>query len=98
MARRTVLVDGERWAVYPSGRVTAYERDEFGLLFEKGTGPDRVRRIARYSPLGARRWDAALAELPDARLVELFRQSQPAWTSPDARYARPEPRGDGGRG
>jgi hypothetical protein len=66
-----------------------YDRDEFGLVFENGTGPARVRRVTRYAPIGARRRDAALAELPDARLVELFQQSQPAWTSPETAYARP---------
>lgn len=86
MARRTIEVDGERWQVYPSGRVTPYERDEFGLVFEKGTGAGRVRRISRYSPLGARRWDAALVQLSDARLLELFAQSQPAATSPELAY------------
>ena len=88
MARRALDVDGERWEVYPSGRVTLYDRDEFGLVFEKGTGPARVRRVTRYSPLGARRWDAALAELTPAQLRDLFRQSQPAWTSPETGYAR----------
>ena len=88
MARRTIEVDGERWEVYPSGRVTAYDRDEFGLVFEKGEGPERVRRVTRYAPLGARRWDAALAELSVRELETLLRQSQPAWTSPEARYGR----------
>lgn len=91
MARRTLEADGERWEVSSSGRVTVYDRDEFGLVFEKGTGPDRVRRVVRYSPLGPRRRDASLSALPDARLIELFRQSQPAWTSPDTDYARPAP-------
>ena len=89
MARRAIEVEGERWLIYPSGRVTAYSRDEFGLVFEKGTGASRIRRVTRYSPLGARRWDAALAELSDARLHEFFRQSQPAWTSPETRYTSP---------
>lgn len=89
MARRTIEVDGERWEVYPSGRVTVYDRDEFGLVFERGTGPDRIRRVVRYSPLGPRRRDASLTQLPAARLIDLFRQSQPAWTSPDTGYARP---------
>lgn len=88
MARRMLEVNGERWEVYPSGRVTAYDRDEFGLVFEKGEGPQRVRRVTRYAPLGARRWDAALAELSLRELETLFRQSQPAWTSPEARYGR----------
>jgi hypothetical protein len=86
MARREISIDGDRWFVYPSGRVTAYERDEFGVVFEKGTGPDRVRRITRYSPLGARRWDVALHELSDAQLVGLFGQSQPSETSPEMRH------------
>ncbi len=88
MARRTVHIDGATWHVYPSGRVTAYERDEFGLVFETGTGPERIRRVTRFSPQGARRWDAALAELPEDRLRELFRQSQTARTSPEADYGR----------
>jgi len=88
MARRKIEVNGEEWDVYPSGRVTAYSRDEFGLIFEKGTGPGRIRRVTRYSPLGARRHDAALAELSTAHLVELFRQSQPERTSPEAGYRR----------
>jgi len=86
MARREMEIDGERWFVYPSGRVTSYERDEFGIVFEKGSGPDRVRRVTRYSPLGARRWDVALQELSDRQLQELFGQSQPSETSPEIRY------------
>ena len=85
--RRTIQIDGEEWDVYPSGRVTFYSRDEFGLVFEKGTGPDRVRRATRYSPLGARRPDRSLAELSDAQLRSLFATSQPAWTSPVTAYA-----------
>lgn len=88
MARRTLEVDGERWEVYPSGRVTVYDRDEFGLVFEKGEGPQRVRRVTRYAPLGPRRWDVALAGLSARELETLFRQSQPAWTSPEARYGQ----------
>lgn len=88
MARRTIEVDGERWVVYPAGRVTIYDRDEFGLVFEKGTGPNLVRRVSRFSPVGARQTDAALLELPDAKLRELLRQSQPATTSPVTDYGR----------
>lgn len=88
MARRTVEADGERWRVSPSGRVTSYQRDEFGLVFQRGTGADAVRRFVRYAPLGVRRWDAALGELTDQQLQTLFRHSQPAWTSPDARLDR----------
>jgi hypothetical protein len=87
MARRTLVVDGERWEVYPSGRVTVYGRDQFGLIFERGTGTQRRRRVTHYSPVGSRSPERALAELSDRDLVELFRQSQPAWTAPEVAYA-----------
>ena len=87
MARRILTVDNERWEVFPSGRVTVYGRDQFGLIFEQGTGPQRRRRVTHYSPLGARSPDRAFAELSDRELLELFRQSQPAWTAPEADYA-----------
>jgi hypothetical protein len=86
--RRSIDVDGERWDIYPSGRVTFYSRDEMGLIFQKGSGPDVVRRVTRYAPLGARRPDKALAELTDAQLHEFFTQSQPAATSPETNYTR----------
>jgi hypothetical protein len=87
MARRTLTVDGERWEVYPSGRVTVYGRDQFGLIFEHGTGPHRRRRVTHFSPLGARSPDRAFTELAERELLELLRQSQPAWTAPEADYA-----------
>jgi hypothetical protein len=86
MARRAIVVDDQTWEVYPSGRVTTYPRDEFGLMFLQGTGPERRRRFTRYAPLGSRSPDAALAELSERQLVELFRASQPAWTSPESAY------------
>jgi len=55
-------------------------------VFELGTGPERKRPFARYSPLGSRSPDAALAELTEQQLLHLFRQSQPAWTSPESAY------------
>jgi len=87
MARRTIEVDGERWEVYPSGRVTVYGRDQFGLIFERGTGSQRQRRVTHFSPLGARSPTRAFLELSDRELLELFRQSQPAWTAPEVDYA-----------
>ena len=87
MARREAVVDGERWEVYPSGRVTVYQRDQFGLIFEQGAGPQRRRRVTHYSPLGARSPDRAFTELSERELIELFRQSQPAWTAPEVDYA-----------
>jgi hypothetical protein len=86
MAGRTITIDGRSWEVYPSGRTTAYSQDEYGLLFQLGTGPDRKRRFARYAPRGTRRTDAALTELSDRQLFDLFHQSQPAWTAPESAY------------
>lgn len=83
------MVDGNVWKVYTSGRITVYGKDESGLLFELGTGPERKRRFTRYSPRGSQSTDAALAELTERQLLDLFRQSQPAWTSPEGAYGAP---------
>ena len=87
MARRPIVVNGEQWEVYPSGRVTVYGRDQFGLIFEQGTGPQRRRRVTHFSPRGARSPDRAFAELSDRELGALFHESQPAWTAPEVAYA-----------
>jgi len=84
--RRRIVVDGETWEVSPSGRVNVYGRDQFALVFQLGTGPLRKLRVTRYAPIGHRSPDRALTELTDRRLHELFRQSQPAWTAPEAAY------------
>jgi len=86
MARRTIIVDGATWEVYPSGRITVYNKDQFGLVFQQGTGPERRRRFTRYAPVGSRRVDASFAELSDVELRRLFEESQPAWTAPEAAY------------
>jgi hypothetical protein len=86
MARHTIVVDGETWEIFPSGRITVYGRDQFGVLFQLGTGPQRKRRFTRFAPVGHRSPDAALAELSERQLQDLFRQSQPAWTAPEAAY------------
>jgi hypothetical protein len=87
MPTRSIDVDGARWNVFPSGYTTQYEADEFGLLFVKGTGGDRVVRITRYSPQGAHSREQSLAALSDADVRALFEQSQPSFTSPEAGYA-----------
>jgi hypothetical protein len=87
MAGRRIAVAGEQWDVFPSGWVTVYDRDEFGLVFQQGTGPDRIRRYVRYSPTGSRYRETSLAELSDAQLVELLRHAQGEWTSPEGRAA-----------
>ena len=88
MPRRIIDVDGERWEVAVSGRSTQYTKDEFGLVFTRGTGPDRERRVVRYSPLGAKGRESSLDELTDKELAELLAFSQPAWISPELGYRR----------
>ena len=88
MPTRSIDVNGTTWKVTPTGHVTPFVRDEFTMLFTKGTGPDRVERVAKYAPLGARSRELSLAELTDAQLRELFARSQPSWTSPETGYRR----------
>lgn len=88
MPTRIITAAGKQWRVFPSGHVTQYDRDEFGLLFVAGTGAEREVRVTRYSPVGARSREQSLAELPDSELVRLLEQSQPSFTSPEAGYAR----------
>ncbi|HSC31540.1 MAG TPA: hypothetical protein VLD17_07435 [Gemmatimonadaceae bacterium] len=88
MPIRTITIDGARWDVMSSGRVTQYDRDEFALLFVSGDGAERRVRTVRYSPQGARSRDRSLAELSDADLARLFAHSQESATSPEAGYRR----------
>jgi len=88
MPARTIEIDGAKWEVYPSGYITQYTQDEYGLIFSRGAGKDREVRVTRYSPQGSRSRERAFAELPDAQLKDLFEQSQPSFTSPEAGYAR----------
>jgi hypothetical protein len=87
MPTRSIEIDGAKWNVFPSGYVTQYDADEFGLLFIHGTGSGRVVRTTRYSPQGTRSREQALAEMTDADVRALFAQSQPSFTSPEAGYA-----------
>jgi hypothetical protein len=88
MPARTVNIGGRTWRVFPSGRVTQYDRDEFGVLFvSDGIGTTkREVRVTRYSPVGARSRERSLAEMSDADLARLFESSQPSETSPEADY------------
>jgi hypothetical protein len=87
MPTRRVEIDGRRWEVYPSGYITQYDGDEYGLLFVHGTGDAREVRLTRYSPAGARGREQSLAECSDADLRRFFAMSQPSATSPEAGYA-----------
>jgi hypothetical protein len=88
MPTRTIDIEGRRWRVFPSGRVTQLDRDEFALLFVSGSDEDRQVRVSRYTPQGVRWREQSLVEMSDADLVRLFGYSQPGETSPEAGYAR----------
>ena len=88
MPRRIIEVDGEPWEVDVSGRRTQYTKDEFGLVFTRGTGSKREQRLVRYSPLGAKSRELSLAQLSDAELRDLLAHSQPSWTAPEMGYRR----------
>lgn len=87
MPARTVTVGGRAWRVFPSGFVTQYDRDEFGLIFVSGSGDRQEVRVTRYSPVGSRSREQSFVEMTESDLVRLFEQSQPSFTSPEAGYA-----------
>jgi hypothetical protein len=88
MPRRIIEFEGEEWQVAVSGRTTQYVKDEFGVVFTRGVGPDREQRVARYSPLGAKSREASLSALTEAELRDLLSHSQPSWTAPEMGYRR----------
>ncbi len=88
MPRQSIESDGQVWDISPTGRVTQYARDEFGVMFHRRGGAPAEVRVSRFSPLGARNPEDALAELLPAQLQELFLRSQPAWTAPETGYLR----------
>ena len=87
MPTRSISIDGKAWRVFPSGYVTQYDQDEFGLFFVAGADDAREVRVTRYSPQGTRSREQALVEMPDEDLRRLFSQSQPGETSPEAGYS-----------
>jgi len=87
MPTRSITADGKAWLVFPSGRITQYDRDEFALVFVHGTGPAREVRVTRYSPIGIRSRERSLVEMTDTDLQRLFGYSQPSDTSPEADYS-----------
>ena len=88
MPARKIQVDGNEWNVFPSGYITQYDQDEFGLFFVRGTGDSREVRVTRYSPQGARSREQSFAELTSQDLASLLGQSQPSFTSPEAGYRK----------
>ena len=88
MPRRIIEVDGEPWEVAVSGRVTQYTKDEFGLVFSRGTGragSSGSRATRRSAPRAGR---LSLGQLSDQELRELLPHSQPSWTAPEMGYRR----------
>ena len=88
MPGRTITHAGREWTVFPSGRVTPNDLDEFALLFVSGSGAGREVRVTRYSPHGARSREQSLADLRDDELRQLLECSQPSNTSPEAGYLK----------
>ena len=88
MPRRIIDVNGTEWQVAVSGRVTQYLKDEFGLVFTRGTGAGQERRVSRYSPMGPKSRELSLSQLSDEDLKRLLGHSQPAWTAPEMGYSR----------
>jgi hypothetical protein len=88
MPARKIDVEGVEWNVFPSGYITQYDQDEFGLLFIRGTGAEKEVRVTRYSPQGARSREQSFADLSEERLRSLFEESQPSSTSPEAGYTQ----------
>jgi hypothetical protein len=87
MPARHIEIDGRTWQVFPSGYITQYDADEFGLLFVHGAGDAREVRTTRYSPVGDRSREQSLADLAEQDLRALFAMSQPSVRSPEAGYA-----------
>lgn len=86
MSGRTIEVNGERWKVSATGRITQYGKDEFGLRFARLQPAPREERVVRYSPQLSKNRESAFAELSDADLAGLLRVSQPSWTTPETGY------------
>lgn len=85
MSRR-ITIENDAWTVALAGRVTQYFKDEFGLVFTRGTGDGREERVVRYSPRGSRYREFSFEQMSDGQLIELFQRSQPSWTSPETGY------------
>jgi hypothetical protein len=88
MPARKLDVDGTTWSVSPSGFITSYAQDEFGLIFSRDSNGKKEVRVTRYSPQGSRSREQSFRELTENQLRDLFAQSQPSFTSPEAGYAR----------
>jgi hypothetical protein len=86
IATRTISHAGMRWTVTPSGFITQYDGDEFGLVFTRLDGDGADVRFSRYSPGGLRSREASFDALSDATLLRLFLSSQTSVRAPEGGY------------
>lgn len=83
---RTISCEGVRWAVAPSGFVTQYVGDEFGIVFTRIDGDAAEVRFTRYSPGGTLSRESSFDGLSEATLLRLFLTSQPSLRAPEGGY------------
>ncbi len=83
---RTITHAGTRWSVAPSGFVTQYVGDEFGLVFTRLDDASADVRFTRYSPGSVRSREASFDTLSDATLLRLFLSSQSSLRAPEGGY------------
>jgi hypothetical protein len=83
---RTFLYDGIRWSASPSGFMTQYVGDEFGVVFQRVDDSRTDVRFSRYSPAGSRSREASFTALSDAALVRLLLASQSSVRAPEGGY------------
>ena len=68
----------------PSGFITQYDGDEFGLVFTRLDGDGADVRFSRYSPGSLRSREASFDALSDATLLlRLFLSSQTSARAPE---------------
>ena len=87
IATRMITHDGARWAVAPSGFITQYVGDEFGLVFTRVDDALTEVRFSRYSPGSVRSREASFESLSDAALTRLLSTSQPSVRAPEGGYS-----------
>ena len=83
---RTVSRDGARWSAAPSGFITQFVGDEFGVVFTRVDDAGTEVRFSRYSPGNARSREASFDALSDAALLRLLITSQPSVRAPEGGY------------
>ncbi len=86
IASRTITHDGTQWAVTPSGFITQYAGDEFGLVFTRLDAAQPDVRFSRYSPGGVRSREASFERLSDGTLLRLLVSSQASLRAPEGGY------------